>query len=66
MNVIKTQQKGIKEQAAEELRDEIVKAAKDRMKTKLRDLHKARQVVANLEREVEDLEAEIQVQINEL
>jgi len=51
--------KKIKEDATAELIKEREENAKKRIKAKLRDLDNARIVVANLEREVEDLYAAI-------
>jgi hypothetical protein len=56
----------LREMAAAELKKEIVDGAKTQIKNKMRDLHRARQVVANLERELSDLEEEIQGKLDEL
>lgn len=50
----------IKEQARHELAEEQRKNAKDKLKKKLRQLRDAKQVVANIEREIDELELEIE------
>jgi len=49
-----------REIAEAELKEERQKAAVAKMKTKLRELENARVILENLEREVEELEAEIE------
>lgn len=49
-----------REIAEAELKEERQKAAVAKMKTKLRELENARVILKNLEREVEELEAEIE------
>lgn len=49
----------IREQAEREVAQESAEKAKEAIKRKLRELHAAKAVVANLEREVADLEASI-------
>lgn len=48
-----------KEIAAQELRDEVRKEAVAKMKKKLKEIHLAKIALANLERELADLEREI-------
>jgi len=49
----------IREQAQAELEEEQAKSAKKKMVGKLRELNHARTVVANIEREIDDLEEAI-------
>lgn len=49
----------LKESALNELEDEATKEAKSALKAKLRELKLAEQVVKNVKREIEDLEADI-------
>lgn len=51
--------KSIKDMAREELEKELVGEQKDKLKRKMKEQYLARQVVANLEREIADLELEI-------
>lgn len=51
--------KTIVELAKDELKADLVKEAKEKLKSKMKSLHAAKQVVANLERELADLENEI-------
>lgn len=51
--------KNIKDEAAQELRAEVTRKAKEALKGKLRNLENARQIVRNIEREIEDIEASI-------
>lgn len=51
--------KKAQEEAARELADEKAKDAKEKIKSKLREIGKAKKIVANLERELEDLYIEI-------
>lgn len=51
--------KKLMEEAKEELRVEFKKEAKVRIKEKLTQIHKAEQVLANLRRELEELEMEL-------
>lgn len=51
--------KNIKDEAAQELRAEVTRKAKEALKCKLRNLENARQIVRNIEREIEDIEASI-------
>lgn len=51
--------KSIKDMAREELEKELVGEQKDKLKRKLKEQYLAKQVVANLDREIEDLELEI-------
>lgn len=48
-----------KEEAAKEFEEEQVKAAKTKIKSKMAELTKAKKVVRNLERELEDLYDEL-------
>lgn len=52
--------KTLKEMAREELEIEIVKEQKEKLKRKLKEVYLAKQVVENLEREISDLELEIE------
>lgn len=52
--------KSLKDMAREELEVEIVKEQKDKLKRKLKEVYLAKQVVENLEREISDLELEIE------
>lgn len=47
------------EEAKKEISEEKFKKAKERYKTKLRELEQAKTIVANLNRELEDLEMEL-------
>lgn len=51
--------KSIKEQAREEILAELNQEAVESLKEKLKELHAAKKIVANLEREIEDLEEEL-------
>lgn len=51
--------KTLHEQAEKEVAEEKAKAAKEKIKVKLKDLDKAKLVVRNIERELEDLMIEI-------
>lgn len=51
--------KKVKEDAEKEVREEREKAAKERIKAKLKDLDKARAIMKNIERELEDLYQDI-------
>lgn len=51
--------KSIKQMAREELEQELVGEQKEKLKRKLKEQYLAKQVVANLEREISDLELEI-------
>lgn len=51
--------KKAKEQAVQELNEEREKEAKERLKSKLKELNKAQMAVKNIEREIEDLEDEL-------
>lgn len=53
------QVKSLKEQAEEEVADEKAKEAKNKIKAKLKELDKAKLVVRNIERDLEDLMVEI-------
>lgn len=48
-----------KQLAEKELKEERVKEATAKIKSKLKEIEKAKQIVKNLERELEDLELEI-------
>jgi hypothetical protein len=60
-NVTDLQEKGlsIREQAEQEVKLEAAKKGKEALKVKLRALAAAEGVVANLKREIDDLEASI-------
>lgn len=49
----------LKSDAAKELQAEFEEKAKNKIKTKLRDLELAKKCVANLQRELEDLYVEL-------
>ena len=51
--------KKAKEEAAKELAEEKSGKAKEKIKSKMRELSTAKKVVANLERELEDLYIEL-------
>lgn len=51
--------KSIKDMAREELEKELVGEQKEKLKRKLKEQYLAKQVVNNLEREIADLELEI-------
>jgi len=51
--------KEIKKQALEEFNEEKAKEAKSKIKSKLKELDRAEKVVANIKRELEDLEDEL-------
>jgi hypothetical protein len=51
--------KKVQEEAAKELADEAATKAKGRIKDKLRQIEQAKRVLANLNRELEDLYGEI-------
>ena len=51
--------KQIKVQAQREFEEERCKEAKEKIKKKLKDLATAKKVVANIERELQDLEDEL-------
>lgn len=51
--------KEAKEAAEAELREEKMKEAKTKIKSKLREISSAEKIVANLKRELEDLYVEI-------
>ena len=51
--------KKAKEQAVEEVKKEREESAKIKFKEKLGELDKAKQIVKNIEREIEDLEDEL-------
>lgn len=52
--------KSIKAEAEAEIREEMLKKAKEALKRKLRDKANAEQIVANVDREIADLEASIE------
>jgi hypothetical protein len=52
--------KQVKEQARKEVAEEAGKRAKEALKTKLKQLALAQQVVRNTEREIADLEQQIE------
>ncbi len=47
--------KNVRQEAEKELREERAKEAKEKIKRKLREIHNAKLIVANLEREMIDL-----------
>lgn len=51
--------KKVKEEAEKEFREEKFKTAKAKVKSKLEELHKAKLVVSNIERDLGDLYDEI-------
>lgn len=57
---VRSKPKSIKDMAREELEKELVGEQKDKLKRKMKELYLAKQVVSNLEREIEDLELEIE------
>jgi len=58
-NVAPINTKSVREQAEEELKAERSKSAKEALKIKLRELDRAKAIVANIERQIADLEASI-------
>ena len=58
-NIANITHKTIREQAEEELKAERSKIAKEALKIKLRELDRAKAIVANIERQIADLEASI-------
>ena len=58
-NVTTINPKTARKQAEEELKAERTKAAKEALKSKLRELDRAKAVVSNIERQIADLEASI-------
>ena len=58
-NVTPINTKSVREQAEEELKAERSKSAKEALKIKLRELDRAKAIVANIERQIADLEASI-------
>ena len=58
-NVANITPKTIREQAEEELKAERSKTAKEALKIKLRELDRAKAIVANIERQIADLEESI-------
>ena len=57
---IKLDMERAKKEAAEELQKERMEDAKCRYKSKLREIDRAKKIVKNLERELEDLDDEIE------
>jgi len=51
--------KKVKTEAEKEFAEEKIKRAKERIKEKLKQRDQARKVLANIEREIEDLYAEL-------
>ncbi len=51
--------KKVREEAEKELREEAEEAAKKKLISKLKELDRARKVVRNLERELEEIELDI-------
>lgn len=51
--------KQVKEEAEKEFRDEQMKKAKEKIKAKLKEKDNAKRVLANIERELDDLYIEI-------
>lgn len=51
--------KKVKEEAEKEFKEEKFKTAKTKVKSKLEELHKAKLVVSNIERELGDIYDEI-------
>lgn len=49
----------LKSEATREIQEEFEEVAKERIKKKLKDLKLAKKVVANIERELEDLYVEL-------
>ncbi len=49
----------VKDQAAKEVNEEVQKKAVVALKSKMRQLHDAKQIVANIENEIKDLEASL-------
>lgn len=58
-NVSHISTKSVREQAEEELKAERSESAKEALKIKLRELDRAKAIVANIERQIADLEASI-------
>lgn len=51
--------KDLREQAEKEVAEEKAKAAKEKIKSKIKELDKAKLIVRNIERELEDLMIEV-------
>ena len=56
----KDKAKEIKAKALEEVLEEFIEESKERLKDKYRELIKAEKIAKNLQREIEDLELELQ------
>lgn len=56
--------KSVLDEAKKELEEEEFQGAKDRVKELLRDLQKARKVVFNLEKQIEEITSEPNEQVN--
>lgn len=50
----------VKREAAEEIDAEVMEAAKKELKDKLRQLKNAKRIVANLEREIQEIELKLE------
>lgn len=58
--------KTIKERANKELEEELEKEATRAYKKKMRELHSAKQVVKNIERELKDLDDELHTKFSDI
>ncbi len=56
----------VKKKAKEEMEAEIEKEATKKYKAKLRELHAAKQVVKNIERELKDLDDELHTKLSDI
>ncbi len=56
----------IVQSAKDELREELLKEAKEKLKAKMKQRHLAKQTLDNIDRELADLELEIKDKINAL
>lgn len=56
--------KNVQEEATKEIQKEKTEKAKDQIKSKMRELDKAKTIVRNIERELQELYAEIGAGIN--
>jgi hypothetical protein len=51
--------KSVAEMAREELKAELMKESKEKLKSKMRELHRAQQMLDNIKRELQDLEEQL-------
>lgn len=63
---VKAKKLSVEELARQELAEEVTKGAVGKLKEKLKELKGARQIVKNLEREVDDLKEELEEELSAL